>query len=65
MGNPGDQKEASAGKEEEPTEAYQQGRKVVATKRDDHTIKTCKTRAKGMSATGRFHESGGALRLKN
>jgi hypothetical protein len=38
LGIPSDQKEASAGKEEEPTEAYQQGRKVVATKRTDHTI---------------------------
>jgi hypothetical protein len=47
LGNPTDQNEASAGKEEEPTEAYQQRRKVVATKRNDHTIKTCKTWAKG------------------
>ena len=47
LGSPSDQKEASAGKEEEPTEAYQQGRKVVATKRNDHTIKTGKTWAKG------------------
>ena len=47
LGSPSDQKEASAGKEEEPTEAYQQGRKVVATKRNDHPIETCKTWAKG------------------
>ena len=52
MGNPSDQKEASAGKEEEPTEAYQQGRKVVATKSNDHTIKTCKTWAKGKPDSG-------------
>jgi hypothetical protein len=56
VGNPSDQKEASAGKEEEPTEAYQQGRKVVVTKSNDHTIKTCKTWAK-------FRESCGAQTL--